>query len=90
MREKFFMEEKLDRFAKDDGSQMYECPVCGREFYAPDSNMWGFYKFVRGNAYENYNRRLFCGWNCVRKWEKKYGEGKYTTLTDIEEEDEEA
>lgn len=46
-------------------SDLKKCPICGKEFIMYDPN-W-IYRFVY-----NGKTHTFCGWNCMRKFEKKY------------------
>lgn len=42
-----------------------KCPICGKEFimYAPN---W-IYRIIHNGV-----THTFCGWNCMRAFEKKY------------------
>jgi hypothetical protein len=45
------------------------CPVCGKIFYIGMMTEWIYKKYDK-NAKSYERRKLFCGWNCMRKWEK--------------------
>ena len=49
----------------------WECAECGKKFYntAIEQYIYKKYKPGRGIAY-------FCGWNCMRKYEKKRAEAR--------------
>ena len=46
---------------------MYVCRVCGRKFYTINPSSWTYRK------QDNRNHVIwFCGWNCMRAYEKTH------------------
>lgn len=48
---------------------MYKCAQCGKEFWF-DGDEYIYKKNVK-NGKENSKVLNFCGWNCMRKFEKE-------------------
>lgn len=50
------------------------CPICGREFFPPEMDMWG-YTLLTGKA--GTSKIKFCSWRCLRKYEKAHQRKDY-------------
>ena len=53
-------------------SKVDVCPVCGKEFFIPVMGMWVYRRW--DNRKEHWC--FFCGWNCMRTFERRYEEDK--------------
>ena len=58
-------------------SKMCKCGVCGKDFFIP---VVGYWVYKRENHLKDGNEIYFCGWNCMRKFEKEYEEKKAKKL----------
>lgn len=62
-------------------SLLCNCEECGREVYIPVVGMWVYKK--RDHLDEKKGAtKYFCGWNCMRKYEKRYEEEKEKRIQD--------
>jgi len=57
--------------SKQDKSVLCQCEVCGKNVFVPVIGMWTYKK---ADHHANGNIKYFCGWNCMRKYEKAYDE----------------
>lgn len=48
-------------------SQYTQCHTCGKNIYIPVVAMW---TYKAHNYKGQHDRVYFCGWNCMRKFEK--------------------
>ena len=66
---------------------VYEtCGSCGKKFYIPNKDAWVYHRYAYRKSREN-GHIWFCGWNCMRAWEKKNPIGRRSTWYDIPEDD---
>ena len=66
------MRKSSDRIDKNQSiSLLCNCDVCGREIFIPVVRYWAY---KRSDHHHNGDSKYFCGWNCMRKYEKEYEE----------------
>lgn len=53
-------------------SRMAKCAECGKEFFIPCVSYWTYRKPAWRATHEK--TVYFCGWNCMRKWEREQEE----------------
>ena len=62
-------------------SLLCNCETCGREVFVPVVGIWAYKK--RDHLEEKRGVvKYFCGWNCMRKYEKQYEEEKAKRIQD--------
>lgn len=49
------------------GDQMKKCPVCGREFWCYDPELWVY----RAKKYPNSRGKQICSWSCQVEYNRK-------------------
>lgn len=50
----------------------FDCAVCGKHVERLYMDEWIYKKFVYGHKKDEWAKTLyFCGWNCMRKYEKE-------------------
>ena len=51
---------------------MRTCSVCGKEFFAPLVEMWGYKHTYQGHSHKKFQNRVtwFCSWHCMSEFEK--------------------
>ena len=54
-------------------SKLCNCAVCGKEVFIPVVGYWVYKKM---DYMDDKEMKYFCGWNCMRKYEKEYEEKK--------------